>query len=357
MNTNRLPVTYTMFLLCVIATFNSVSLRAQTDEIQLKPIAGQTTGRIVRGTITAESPREIKIQVGTKTETITVDDLADVDYAGTPQAFLEAEQREKSGDLNAALESYKRAASAAGLKPFVAQLVKFKYATALADAGMNEPQKLNDSITALQQFVKSYPNGRHTALALERLLNLVRSGSDQSKIDSVLTDMANIPGNQGRANILKAELLAEQGQAEKALQLLDTAKSQIPKNSELERLAESTRIKVLVARKDFTEAEKLARTLIESSVPNDAAALAPAYNSLGDCLRAAGKPKDAMIAYLHTEILYDRVAGEHARALAAITQLWRVLEKPDRAEQTLNKLASTYPRSPWVKAAQGVPKP
>ena len=60
-------------------------------------------------------------------------------------------------------------------------------------------------------------------------------------------------------------------------------------------------------------------------------------------------------AYLHTDILFDSVPSEHARALAAITQLWRTLEKPDRAEQTLNKLATTYPRSPWLKKAQGTP--
>lgn len=339
-------------LLCLALGFGTQAW-AQTDEIQLKPAAGQTGGRIIRGTITAESPREIKIQVGGKSETIAVDDLADIDYAGTPPAFLEGEQREKAGDVAAALESYKRAAASAGLKPFVAQVVKFRYASALAEAGIADPQKLNDSIAALQDFVKTYPNARHTARALELLLNLVRTGSDPSRIDSVLADMAKIPGNQGRANVMKAELLAERGQADQAMQLLETAKSQIPKNSELERISKSVRVNVLVAKKDYVEAEKQARSLIDAAAPNDFAALAPAYNALGDCLRAAGKPKDAMIAYLHTEILYDRVANEHARALAAITQLWRVLEKPDRAEQSLNKLASTYPRSPWLKSAQG----
>ena len=346
-----------VFCLSMTAMLIGSAAWAQTDEIQLKPAAGQASGRIIRGSITAESPKEIKIQVGGKSETIALDDLADIDYAGTPPAFLEAEQREKAGDVNAALESYKRAAAAAGLKPFVAQLVKFKYATALADAGTADAQKLNDSISALQDFVKAYPNGRHTARALEQLLNLVRTGSDPSKMDSVLADMAKIPGNQGRASVLKAELLAERGQADQALQLLETARSQIPKNSELERISKSVRVNVLVAKKDFVEAEKQARSLIDSAAPNDFTALAPAYNALGDCLRAAGKPKDAMIAYLHTEILYDRVANEHARALAAITQLWRVLEKPDRAEQTLNKLASSYPRSPWLKTAQGTAKP
>ncbi|RLT16005.1 MAG: tetratricopeptide repeat protein, partial [Planctomycetota bacterium] len=60
---------------------------------------------------------------------------------------------------------------------------------------------------------------------------------------------------------------------------------------------------------------------------------------------------------LHTEILYEKSANEHAKSLASITQLWRILDKPDRAEQTLNKLATTYPRSQWLKKAQPAAKP
>lgn len=345
------------FSILVLSLTISSNASAQTDEIQLKPAAGQTTGRIIRGTISNESPREVKIQVSGKTETVIVDDLANIDYANTPPAFFDAKLREKSGDYIAALESYKRAAGASGLRPFVLQLVKFRYASALADASLSDEKKIPEAIEALQDFVKSNPSSRHTPDAAEQLLNLVRSGSDPAKVDSVLADMAKIPGSQARSNILKADLLTDRGKPEEALKLLVSTKSQIPTKSELERFAQSVQINALVGQKNFAEAEKQARALIDSTAPEDASALAPAYNALGDCLRAAGKPKEALIAYLHTEILYDKVANEHARALSAIAQIWRILEKPDRAEQTLNKLASAYPRSPWLKKAQGVGKP
>ena len=105
------PTTSPSFFLTLtvlILTFSS-NANAQTDEIQLKPVAGQTTGRIIRGTISSESTREVKIQVSGKTETVAIDDLANIDYANTPPAFFEAKLREKSGDYQAALESYKRA--------------------------------------------------------------------------------------------------------------------------------------------------------------------------------------------------------------------------------------------------------
>lgn len=342
-------------LLVLMLFLDAAGAQAQTDEIRLKPATGQTAGRIVRGNINAESPVELRIQVGGKAESFKLEDVAEVTYGGMPSAYIEAEVREKGGDFTAALDGFKRAANASGLRPFVAQQVKFKYAETLALAAGEDEKMTDEAITVLQDFVKTYPASRNAPVALERLLNLVRSGDDQSRIDSVIADMSKIAGAQTRANLLKADLLVDRNQADEALKLLDATRAQIAKGSEIEKMSQSIRIKALVNKKELAEAEKQARALIDSSAPNDFDALASAYNSLGDCLRAAGKPKDALIAYLHTEILFDRVASEHARALAAITELWRVLEKPDRAEQSLNKLAVTYPRSPWLKKAQGKP--
>ncbi|MFM7318220.1 MAG: tetratricopeptide repeat protein [bacterium] len=342
-----------IFLLGLLGLISAARAQAQTDTVQLRAAAGQTSGRTIRGTINSESPTEIRIQVAGKAESVKTDDVESVAYGGIPPAYLEAEIREKNGDYTAAIDGFRRASTTAGLRPVVAQQVKYRYAESLANAAGQDPARTAEAVTALQEFVRAFPNGRNVPAALEVLLTLVRSGDDPARIDSVIADMAKIPGAQGRANLLKADLLVDRGQPDEALKQLSTARTQIAKGSDLEKTAQSIQIKALVGKKSFTEAEKLARDLIAAADPNDFESLAPAYNSLGDCLRAAGKPKDAMIAYLHTEILYDRATAEHARALASITELWRVLEKPDRAEQALSKLASTYPRSPWLKKAQG----
>ncbi len=344
-------------LICSLSLASSIvsDAHAQSDEIRFRPATGQTSGRVVRGTINAETPRDVRIQVGNKPETVPLEEISEISYAGTPPAFLEARVREKSGDYRGALENYEKAAATTGLKPFVAQLVKFSYAAALAATVSEDESQTDKAVKALQDFVKTYPNGRHTSSAYESLLNLVRGGGDAAKIDSVIDELAKVPGEQARAKVLKADTLVDQGKADEALRSIDAVSDQIPANSSLARLAESVRIKSLVGAKKLDDAESKARQLIESADPGDSEALAHAYNALGDCLRASGKPKDALIAYLHTDILFDSVPNEHARALAAITQLWRTLEKPDRAEQTLNKLATVYPRSPWLKKAQGTP--
>lgn len=344
-----------IFLNLILGSILAANVAAQTDEIRFRPAPGQTAGRVMRGTINAETPREVRIQVNNRPETVPLDEIAEITYAGTPPAFLEAKVREKAGDFEAALGSYEKAAAAAGLKPFVAQQVRYSYAAALAASIAEDESRTDKAVKALQDFVKTYPNGRHTAPAYETLLNLARGSSDTARIEAVLDELAKIPGEQARASVLKADTLVDQGKADEAVRAIDAVNSQIPEKSSLARLAESVRIKALVTQKKLDEAESRARQLIDAADPADTEALAHAYNALGDCLRAAGKPKDALIAYLHNDILFDSVSNEHARALAAITQLWRTLEKPDRAEQTLSKLATAYPRSPWLKKAQGTP--
>lgn len=352
---NRKKIIKRLWWFSLLLAITTTTVQAQVDEIRLKPATGQTSGRVVRGTISTESTTDLRMTVNGRPENFKIEEIDEITYAGMPSAYLEAEAREKSGDYQAALDGFKKAASSAGLRPLVAQLVKFRYAEALALAASEDPDRTSDAITALREFVSQYPTSRNAPDAMERLLNIVRTGDDQSQIDSVIAELSKMPGAQIRANLLKADVLVERGEAEEAIKVLDSNQSAVSKNSESDKIAQAIRIKALVANKKLPEAEKLAQTLIDESDPNDFASLASAYNSLGDCLRAAGKPKDAMIAYLHTEILYERASSEHARALAAITELWRILEKPDRAEQTLSKLATSYPKSPWLKKVQAKP--
>ena len=67
----------------------------------------------------------------------------------------------------------------------------------------------------------------------------------------------------------------------------------------------------LAGTKKYKEAETLVRQVIQANPAEDAAAQAPAYNTLGDCLRAANRPKEALIAYLHTDLLYSKDKEEH----------------------------------------------
>ena len=90
--------------------------------------------------------------------------------------------------------------------------------------------------------------------------------------------------------------------------------------------------------KQFKEAEALLHDVIIGNQPEDAAAQAPAYNTLGDCLRVTNRPTDALFAYLHTDLLYSKSKEEHPRALHHIVELYRQLKQDGHADEVAQRL-------------------
>ena len=62
------------------------------------------------------------------------------------------------------------------------------------------------------------------------------------------------------------------------------------------------------------------------------------YNALGDCLRVAGKSKDALWNYLWVDVVYHQNRQEHAKALYYLAKLFEALKDENRAKQYREKL-------------------
>jgi len=143
-------------------------------------------------------------------------------------------------------------------------------------------------------------------------------------------------------------VLGRQGKHQEAVAELDRLIAKFPEDSVSRRSARLIKAESLAGLKRFDEAEKLVREVIQANPPENAAVQAPAYNTLGDCLREADRPKDALIAYLHTDLLYAKNQEEHPRALFQISRLFRRLKQDGRADEVWQRLKHDYPRSPWL---------
>ena len=73
--------------------------------------------------------------------------------------------------------------------------------------------------------------------------------------------------------------------------------------------------------------------------------LARAYAALGDSYLQSDRPKDALFAFLHIDLLYPQVNEAHAKALHELSKLWEIAGYADRADEAAEKLARQYPRS------------
>ena len=93
----------------------------------------------------------------------------------------------------------------------------------------------------------------------------------------------------------------------------------------------------------------LIEDLIKENDSSDMELFGRAYNALGDCLQKSGKQKDAIMAYLHVDVLFYADPEIHAESLHHLSKLWAEVKKPDRAASARNLLEQRYAGSVWAK--------
>jgi tetratricopeptide (TPR) repeat protein len=336
--------------LAAVALLTIGLVSAIADEVVL--VTGSTVkqavGGRVRGTIQTESPSELVVRLGANSINVPIDQVVSVRYDGQPASMALAEANESGGQLAKAAELYRKAAGEATAKPLIEQTARYKAAEVTADLAMADPSKAAEAITMLEAFVRTYPESRHTAAALDTLARLQLQKGDFSSVDRTIGALSKLPAGADRAAVLRAKTLARKGDHAAAIAELDGLIKGAPAGSVRQREARLAKAESLAGLKKFTEAETDVRDVIKTLPAEDVPAQSTAYNTLGDCLRAAGRPKDALIAYLHTDVLYAKDKEQHPRALARIAQLWRELKRDDRADEVMQRLRQDYPQSPWL---------
>jgi tetratricopeptide (TPR) repeat protein len=324
---------------------------AIADEVVLTPgstLKQAISGR-VRGQVQSESPNEVQVTLGVNTTAVPTDQIVSIRYDGQPATLQLAETRESAGQLAEAAELYKKAAGEAAGKPFVLQAALYREAAALTELALIEPQRTKDAKDRLLRFIRTYPSSRHIIAAREDLARLQVSTGDLKAAEATIAELAKLPKAAQRAAVLRAKLLARQGSHAEAISELDRLISTLPDRSAEQREARLAKAESLVGMKKFKEAEALVRQVIQAAPAEDVPAQAAAYNTLGDCLRAADRTKDALLAYLHTDLLYGKDKEQHPRALRQIERLFRQLKQDGRADEYAQRLRQEYPRSPWLR--------
>jgi tetratricopeptide (TPR) repeat protein len=323
----------------------------RADDVSLIPgtTVKQAIGGRVRGTVQSESPTEVVVTLGTNTVTVPTDQIVSIRYDGQSANYQLGEAREAAGQLAEAAELYKKAAAETANRPFPNQAALFREAKVLGDLAMVEPDQLKAARDKLNQFIRVYPGGRHIAAARDALARLLINSGDFPAAEATIAALAKMPRGGERSAVLRTKVLARQGKHDDAIAELDRLIASAPKGSERQRTAKLAKAESLAAIKKYQEAEALVREVIQENPAEDAESQAPAYNTLGDCLRAANRPTDALIAYLHTDMLFSKDKEEHPRALHGITAMFRQLKQDGHAEEYAQRLKQEYPRSVWTR--------
>ena len=287
------------FFPAALATLALVSTVAAEELVLVPGSAVTAPGGRIRGKVEKETPELVRVAG----RDVPLDQVDEIIYDAPGLSYSQGKVQESVGELAKATDLYQKAIGEA-TNPLVAQDARFRHASVLTQRAKADPAVRDEAIKALQSIVSELPTSRHYGPALELLAELKLEAGNFDEADKALQDLSRLSWAADRSAVLQAQVMVKRGQSEQALGQLENLARRLPEGAPARRQAELAKAEALADLSRFDEAEQVVRAVIESASPEDSATLAPAYNTLGDCLRAAGKPRDALFAYLNTDILY-----------------------------------------------------
>ncbi|WP_166821347.1 tetratricopeptide repeat protein [Thalassoroseus pseudoceratinae] len=315
------------------------------------------------GTITSETATELVVTSGVgslkKTYKIPANEVDRVDFEEEPLRLQIVRGNEGQGKLDDALAGYQEMLGE--VKPdneIVRTDIEFLIGRTLAKMAKADPSKIDEAITKLEAFQTAHPNSFRYFPATSWLADLYIAKGDGVKADATLSKLANSPWEDYKmsAKISQGRLLLKQNQIPQAQAQFQAvvdanATSDIEKARRFEAMLGLAT--TLQRQNQADAAAKMLTEVIDQAATDDTKTLAEAFLRKGDTLLASGKKKDALIAYLHVDVLFNQEKDLHAEALYRLSSLWNEVGKPERAADSRAQLGSLYGNSEWAKKLAG----
>ena len=310
----------------------------------------------VSGTVTEVAPDKVVMDVGGSPREFPVNEIVRVVYGDEPSELSRARDNVLQGQNEDAVEALKAVAMDSVTRDLVKADIEFyrAYATAkIAMAGGGNPQAADDALFA---FVRTNRTSFHVYDATELLGNLALSQGKFEDAAKRFSFLGKAPwaDYRMRANVSEARALTQQKKFAEALVKYEAIIGMGENTPEANRQKQFAQVGKAFCQSETGQAEegvKALEDLIKNNDPKDTALFARVYTALGNCHLKANRTKEALMAFLHVDLLFNADGESHAEALFHLSKLWAAVNKSDRAVAARNLLKERYSGSTWAKGA------
>ena len=312
--------------------------------------------KAAQGDITAITQTSISVKsgVGTMIE-VPANDVVSVRWGAEPPELNLARRAEESGDLPRALQQLATSAGNAGTNEAVKTEIEFLIARATARLAMEQDSsKLADASAKLDGFIKAHSDSFRYFDSLQLLGVVQLQAEDYEGAAQSFSKLAKAPwpdykmaaeNATGRLAYQKGDLAKALSAYEQVLTQSGTSPGEVSRRNS----ALLGKAMVLLKQEKTDDALKAVSEAITKTDPEDSAVQAGAWNLKGECLQTQGKVKEAILAYLHVPVLFEKEKVHLAQALYNLAILWPRADQPERGLAARQELQENYPDSPWTK--------
>ena len=344
-------VSLTVAIVMVAATAFPRHASAQRDMDQVF----LTKGSPSRGTIPENGMTrdQVTIEMGGRKQDIAANDIVRITFKEEPAELNSARTAILQRNYNQGLTDLKKLDGAKIDRPFVKQDIDFYRALCQSRLAMTEGGDKAAAIDAMRRFATSAPQSYHFYEAAEVLGDLAMASGKYADATNYYRPIASAPWPeyQLRASIAQGRALIGEkkyGEASDKFKVVIGSDLSTPEALKQKNLAAVGQSVCLAETGQADEAIKQLQELIRKNDPQDIVLFARAYNALGRCYIKQNKPKDAVLALLHTDVLFYTDSDAHAEALYHLSKLWNDVNKSDRAIAARTTLRERYAGSIWA---------
>ena len=304
-------------------------------------------GRPVTGSIVLITAEKVTVDVRGERQEIPANIIAATSFDGEPAQLTAARNAMINSRIQEAIDALAKLNPNTLTKDGMKQDYAYLLAHAKAQLVLAGGGDATDAEKELSDFLKNFKNSYHYYEIHEVYGDLmVQLGRfDDAKTSYDVLAKAPWPEYSLKATVALGIAEIHENKADSAKKNFETVLTSTDDSPQAERQKNIAKIGLalcMVAEKKHDEAIKALEAIARESGGEDSAFQALVYNSLGNAYDRADKPRDAVLAYMHTDILFSAARSEHIKALMELSKLWRKIQRSDRAEDVAKRLKDLY---------------
>ncbi|MBS0209758.1 MAG: tetratricopeptide repeat protein [Planctomycetes bacterium] len=309
----------------------------------------RVSGSAVNGNITKMSATDVTIEKpGGAAETIPVSDIEEIVFDKEPGTLRAVRNNAADGNFDAALATLEKVKTDTISRPELLDDIQFYRVLCearLALAGSGDLQKAGG---AAFNYVSAHPSSFHFLQANELLGDLFAATGKYTEARQYygVLEKSTFPEYKARGLIAQGRVYVRDGKFDEALKAFDGV---LAMGNQKGALNDSQRYSATLGKAlclaetgKVDDGIKQIEEVIKLANVEDAQLMGEAYVTLGKALLKKGNKKEALLAFLHVDVLFFSNASAHAESLKALVALWNELGKPERATLAAQTLQSRY---------------
>ncbi|MFO7906610.1 MAG: tetratricopeptide repeat protein [Planctomycetota bacterium] len=313
-------------------------------------------GTATFGTITEMSPTEISISSPTGDKKFSVNEVRKVTFKHEPRELRNARNAIDKDRFESARSMLEEIDTDDISRSEILQEIDFYKALCDTRLSLTGGGDKAAAVRALRAFEKNpaYENSYHHYEVIELLGELAMALASFENAVEYYGKLSEAPWPEYkiRAYGLQADALVASEQYAAAIEKYDQVLNSSLDDAETRQQKLRATLGKAVCLAETGQPDQGISNVLEVIEQNDSRdnpqLFARAYNALGTCYLRADKPEDALLAFLHVDLLFNRPPAAHAEALYHLSKLWRAMNRAERANRARSVLVDRYSGSRWA---------